>query len=314
MTVNLIELIEFINREYGLAVMQLTETKRGYYGETWCAESPFGKKFIKLVKSAEHRKRYEQSFSIMEYLNAQGIDAVSKPLKTVDSKLFVEFNNATLGVFEWINGDNIQNEQTKIAEYNILAEVYAVSASGLDIPIENFTTDVVDIFRRQCDKLHEQSQSETVASLLRLFDSKQTIIEHRAERLAHFSELCQSDRSHFYITHGDAGGNIIIDGGKYHLVDWDSPMYAPPERDAWFCLHWEWATKAFHDALNHRGIYYTLRTERLAYYCYKFFFLYLTFYLESYFDGSIDGDKIVGEVMEYFSCWIEDNIRFADAL
>ena len=46
----------------------------------------------------------------------------------------------------------------------------------------------------------------------------------------------------------------------------------------------------------------------------NFSFLYLTFYLESYLDGSIDGDKIVCEVMEYFSCWIEDNIRFADAL
>ena len=149
---------------------------------------------------------------------------------------------------------------------------------------------------------------------MRLFDNKRTIIEHRAERLAQFAELCQNDRSHFYITHGDAGGNIITDGEHFHLVDWDSPMYAPPERDAWFCLHWEWATSAFHDALTRHGIDYALRSERLAYYCYKFFFLYLSFYLESYFDKSIDGDKIVGEVTDYFSCWIEDNIKFADSL
>jgi len=68
---------------------------------------------------------------------------------------------------------------------------------------------------------------------------------------------------------------VIVSEGKYHIVDWDDPRLAPPERDAWFCMHWNWATAAFNKALRENGIEYALRIERMAYYCYQYFFFYL---------------------------------------
>ena len=97
-------------------------------------------------------------------------------------------------------------------------------------------------------------------------------------------------------------------------MDWDDPRLAPPERDAWFCLHWDWAMEAFNAALRANGIGYAVRPERLAYYCYHSYFFYLTEYMRTYFDiGDPDGE-IAAALSDYFDCWIENEIRYAEKL
>ena len=150
--------------------------------------------------------------------------------------------------------------------------------------------------------------------ILELLESQSSIFQHRASRLFYFSELCKYDKSNFYITHGDAGGNIITDDKYFYLVDWDSAMYAPPERDAWFCLNRDWAISAFHKSLNKYNIKYELKQERLVYYCYKYFFTYLNNYIEMYFEGNRDSKEIFIELTNYFNCWIENNIEYADKI
>ena len=71
----------------------------------------------------------------------------------------------------------------------------------------------------------------------------------------------------------------------------------------------DWARAAFHDALLQNGIIYTLRPERLAYYCYHYFFFYLTAYL----DGFTQFDK-VQTIEEYIDSWIEKSIEYADKI
>ena len=122
------------------------------------------------------------------------------------------------------------------------------------------------------------------------------------------------DASHFYITHGDAGGNVMVSGGDYYIVDWDNPRLAPPERDAWFCMYWDWAMDAFNEALRANGVNYTLRPERLAYYCYHFFFYYLTEYMHTFFEIGDENGKLAEALSGYFNGWIEEEIRFADGM
>ena len=97
---------------------------------------------------------------------------------------------------------------------------------------------------------------------------------------------------------------MIVDGDKYFIVDWDNPVLAPPERDAWVMCNRDWAREAFKNALNQNGISYTLRQEYLAYYCYDFFFYYLNVFLEA----SAQADKID----EYLNDWIKESIKYAD--
>lgn len=135
-----------------------------------------------------------------------------------------------------------------------------------------------------------------------------------AGRLVEFAERCKADRSNFYITHGDAGGNVIVNDDKFYIIDWDEPKLAPPERDAWFCMHWGWAMDAFHNALRQNDIEYTLNPDRLAFYCYHNFFLYLTEYLAAFHDLPDMRSALLEGITEYFDGWIKENLQYAGGI
>ena len=297
------KLLDFIRREYGIDAYGIYPAKRGFYGETWKLSTANKSYFTKIVYPTSHKSVYENSFPVIDHMNHHGIDFIGKIVRTSQGKLSVRFDSAVLGVFDWIDGENRQDEDTKIHEYQMLAKVYTVLTKGLVIQREDFTAVSADTF------LYQWSSLPPHTSLSVLFEQHRTKIEHRAERLHLFSERCRNDTSPFFITHGDAGGNYIANGDKKYIVDWDTPILAPPERDAWFCMSWDWAMDAFHDALRQNGIDYTLQKERLAYYCYHMFFYYLNAYIGRYtLTGVTEG------VDEYISGWIEESFQYADKI
>ena len=289
--------LDFIKNDYGIEAINLTPAKRGFYGETWRLDAVDARYYIKLVYAHAHMPVYERSFPLIQYLYDHGIDFISRIVKTTNGDLYTHFDSAVLGVFEWIDGENIQNEKTKVEEYKMLAKVYTVPSYGISISREDFSGNTAVKFFKQWDTLKDEP-------LCSLFDKNRAKIEHRAVRLKHFSRLCRDDTTDFFITHGDAGGNLIENGDRYFIVDWDNPIFAPMERDAWFCMSWDWAMIAFNDAIRKNGINYTLRPERLAYYCYDFFFYYLNAYLDAFTQAYI--------VEEYIDGWIEESFRYAD--
>lgn len=290
----------FIKHEYGIEAVDITPAKRGYYGETWRLNTVDTSYFLKLVYPALHMGIYENSFSIIQHLCNHGIDFISRIVKSKNCGLSTHFDGAVLGVFDWIDGEHIETDATKIPEYQMLAKVYTVPSNGLSIPREDFSGKSANKFFEQWNVLNDKQ-------LLSLLEKNRVKLEHRAERLKYFAEICKDDIAGFVITHGDAGGNLIVNGDKYFIVDWDNPILAPPERDAWVMCSRDWARDAFQNALRQNGILHTLRLERLAYYCYYFFFFYLTAYL----DGFTLTDTI-REIEEYIDGWIESSINYAD--
>jgi len=295
-------LLDFIKRAYGIKPLEITPAKRGFYGETWRLQTADADFFVKLVYPAAHRGIYESSFPVIKHLCDHGIDFISRVVPSINGALSARFDGAALGVFDWINGENMETDDTKIPEYRMLARVYAVPSGGLRIRQEDFSGNSAGKFFRQWEGLHDKQ-------LLSLLEKNRSKLEHRAERLRHFSALCQSDTAGFFITHGDAGGNLMRDGNRYFIVDWDYPLLAPPERDAWVMCSRDWAREAFQNALAQNGIAHILRKERLAYYCYYFFF----FYLAAYLDGFTRFDT-AGEIEAYIDGWIEASIQYADAV
>ena len=191
----------------------------------------------------------------------------------------------------------------------MLAKIYSSSKQGFDIPSVTFSNDVADTFFIKWNKLKSKQGIEHNNIMNSIFDKHEKKLYFRAERLSHFANLCKTDYSHFYFTHGDAGGNILVTDEKYYIIDWDEVMYAPPERDAWVMSCREWAMNAFNDSLNQNGIDYKLRNERIAFYCYHMFFQYLNELLNDFF---LSGQT--KEIEEYFDCWIEERIQYADSL
>ena len=296
-------LLDFIQREYGIEAIGIIPAKRSYYGETWQLDTAYASYFIKLVYSAAHKIIYERSFPVIQHICDCGIDFISRIKKTRGGCLSAQFDGAVLGIFDWIDGETRQDETTKSPEYQMLAKIYNVPTNGLILPSEDFSLESVNIFYGQWKSLPSNSQ---IREVFKRYGAK---IEHCAERLQVFSERCKNDLLPLFITHGDAGANVMIHNGQYRIVDWDNPILAPPERDAWFCQQWDWAMDAFNKALRQEGINYTLRPERLAYCCYDMFFRYLTWHMETYYEI---GGNLAEDLPDYFNGWIDETIKYAD--
>lgn len=258
----------FLCEEYGFRGIAITPAKRGFYGETWRLDTPGKSYFVKLVYFADHQYIYTCSFGVMDFLRSKGIDFISAIVKTTEGALFTRFDGAVLGVFNWIDGENIETDETKIREYQMLAKIYTVPSDGVHIRREDFSGKSADMFFKQW-ALSKDSE------ILLLLEKNRAKLEYRSHRLQHFAALCRKDTSHFYITHGDAGGNFFVSGDKAFLLDWDDVLLAPPERDAWVMGFRDWARCLFQRSLREQGIEYSLKPERLAYYSYYMFFFWL---------------------------------------
>ena len=290
---------EFIQNEYGIDAVDIVEAKRGFFGETWKVCSGDARYFVKLVYCDGYMSIYERSLPIVRHLCDHGIDFAGRIVKAKHGRVSSRFDGAAVGVFDWIDGVNTQTNATKILEYQMMAKVYAVSHNGLDIPIEDFSSRYADEFLAR----RRTSDDGLILSMLEINREK---LEHRAGRLSLFAELCRDDMSGFVITHGDVGGNFVVSGNRNYIVDWDGVALAPPERDGWVMCGYDWARDAFDKALRDAGINYKLRPERLAYYCYQFFF----YYLNSFIDARSD----VAVIVDYVDNWISESFRWADGI
>ena len=302
----------FLHNEYGLHSIHVAPAPRGYYGETWKVESQEGTYFVKVVYAKAHQERYAHSFTALEHIHQCGVPHTSTIVKTLSGALYAYFDSAVCGVFAWVEGNNVQNRNTKIAEYHILASVYAVPTEGLAIPRDSLDTNHADTFYRWLTWLEHHHDDATARQLWATFAQHRRELDERAERLALFAKRINMKELPFYITHGDAGGNIITQGDSFTLVDWDSVRLAPPERDAWFCLHWNWAIDAFNEALHSCGLAYTLQPNLLAYYCYDSYFYYLVEYMATFCE--LKNADMPETIEGFFHGWIAEELAFADKM
>ena len=295
----MLRLLDFIQSEYGINATNIVAAERGFYGETWRLYSLDADYFLKLVYCNEHKNVYERSFPVIQRLCDHGIDFISRIAKTKSGELSSRFDGAIVGVFNWIEGKNIETDETKTYEYQMLAKIYMIPCDDLCIPQEDFSSGY-------SDELFQRWHALNSGQILSLLESNRQKLEYRAEKLSLFSGLCRDDRTGFVITHGDAGGNFLMGNGRNYIVDWDGATLAPPERDAWVMCSHSWAMDVFHNALRQNGIVYSLRPERLAYYCYRFFFFYL--------NALVGTGSEAGAIERFIDSWIEDSIKWADGL
>ena len=302
---------DFICSEYRIRGIALTSAKRGYYGETWRLEASDKCYFVKLDYIPRHQIKFQNSLPVVEYLCSNGIDFIGKIIKTRNGGLYAHFNSAVLAVFEWIDAENIETDETKMPEYQMLCKVYPLTKQGFDIPTIEFSDDKAVSFYKQWEELKSAPPSKVNEDVLSMFEEHREKLSHRASRLLHFAYVCKADKSDFYITHGDAGGNFLVGNDRQYIVDWDEVMYAPLERDAWVMCCRDWARQLFNDTLKQHGIKYELRAERLAFFCYHMFFLYLCELLDDFLPH---GKKEKLEAYFNDDYFIEERMQFADTI
>lgn len=300
----------FIYKKYNIDAVTITPAKRGYYGETWQIKTESNSFFIKLDYVPRHKKIFQNSLSVVEYICNSNIDFINKIVKTRSGELYSIFNSAVMGVFEWIDGVNIETDKTKIPEYQMLCKIFSLTKQGFNIPTTEFSNATSICFYEKWKKINEAPLNEERAVLHSILTQYSEYLSHCALRLSYFASLCDKNKSDFYITHGDAGGNFLVGNGRNYIVDWDEVTYAPLERDAWVMCCRGWAVELFNNTLSQNNIKYKLLPERLAFFCYNMFFHYLCEFLD---DFTFHNNS--ARIKEYLeNGWIKERIKFADTL
>ncbi len=298
-----------IEAQYGIYARSIAPATRGYYGETWRLDADASAYFVKLDYMPRHRRLFEHSLPVVNYLYSRGIDFISRVAPTRSGTLCVEFEGAALGMFDWIEGHNLETDDTKAAEYALLSRIYPLTRPGFDIP----RVDYSDASARLCYRLWDELRASTgeASQLARgLLERNAALLERCARRLCTMADRARALDRPLYLTHGDAGGNFYVCGERNYILDWDEVMYAPLERDAWVMCCRDWARRLFEDTMRAAGIDCTLEPAVLAFYCYHMFFFYLSEFLADTLRFE-DAESL----RQYLTdSWIFERIAYADSV
>lgn len=93
-----------------------------------CADT--GLYFLKMDYFPFHQEKFRQSLSVIEYLCENGIDFVGRVIKTRENALYSNFDGAIIGLFEWVECENIETDDTKTAEYQMKRDLFPLSHRG----------------------------------------------------------------------------------------------------------------------------------------------------------------------------------------
>lgn len=305
------KLKQFLEQEYGFWVQNLTEAPRGFFGETWIAETGQEKRFVKIDRWSYHKGYYAASFPVIDYLRKQGIDFIPGVIPDKKGNLCTQYEEGVLGVFEYVSGEHTENYPIGRL-FQRLGKIYQISGDGLQLEREDFQAGSVKEYHQLVSQLdYSREPDRTIRNIL---SNNRSFLEDKESRLLHFSDLCRHLDCPMVITHGDAGGNCIVTPERFTIIDWDYPKLAAPERDTWFFMHRESQVKEIEQAFQTAGFDYELNRKRFAYYCYASLFYYIGEYLKAIGESSGETrERLVRQLEEYFrSSWILEQIACAD--
>jgi hypothetical protein len=289
----------FLEDRYGFAIREIAEAKRGFYGETWKVITDSDRYFIKIIYDALQMARYACSFEIIDHMFHHGIDFISRIIKTKQGGFYCLFHGGALGVFAFVEGENTEEyELSRLIRH--LAVIYRLQTGNLSVPTETFDTSCIDRLFQHIQVL-KSSRSQLAAEIAGVLEDNLGKLHHHAAQLPYLAGLCAKDNHGYHITSGDAGGNVILDGDQFTIIDWDDIVLAPIERDLWFYMQDEGWMEEIHETLAASGIAYRLQQDRLAFYCIRGFFHYLCEYLRCFLDSDEEEMKkdIADAVREY---------------
>ena len=254
-SLNKAKLKQKIKDEYNILIESFKFVPEGEFASSYIITSEENEKyFLKMYFPSRQRnsKIHQLDFSLeiaYQLYNNQGIKNVSYPIKTLKGKLKVQFEEADLTLWNFIEGKIVSAKKNKTDVFaeklGILLATIHNTTLKLEIKNENIMKFNIS-FREDlllCLKEITVCNRSTDRIFLRLKDMVTPLMNNILEALNYLEELSQKlelvTPIDYVICHTDPiRHNILVDkNGDIHLVDWDNVMLAPFEQDIWFYLN-----------------------------------------------------------------------------
>lgn len=198
-----------------------------------------GAYFVKLRRGALD----ELSVLLPAWLHGLGIAEIIPPLPASDGRLWARLGEFTLVLFPFVAGQDGYRAAMSEAQWRAFGAAFRRMHRAAPppeiarrIPRERYDPAGRAAVRAFLDRVAAGGYEEPVAARLAAFLHAQRAatlaLVARAERLA---EQLQARALPAVVCHGDIhAGNVLIAGERLFIVDWDTALLAPKERDLMF--------------------------------------------------------------------------------
>lgn len=225
----------------------------------------------------------EASVALPHFLRSQGVTPIIAPLTTKAGQLWAGLGSLKLVLYPFVEGENAYGVALSERHWHDLGKalkrIHTVELPPAIIRViqpETYSPEWREMTRGFLERVEDDTFDDPIAAELAVFLKAQRAevlnLVGRAEQLA---GSLQARSQHRVLCHGDLHpGNILIDASNaLFIVDWDSPVMAPQERDLMFFgggLGFAGYAAQEEEALFYRGYGPTpIDPTALAYYRYE---------------------------------------------
>ena len=236
-------IITCLEGDYGLSIAELTFMPLGADQNTAVyrvAGRDKNNYFLKLRKCDFN----EASVTIPYFLNQSGMQQVIPSISTRTGKLWAALNPFKVILYPFIEGHHGFESRLSKAQWTEFGKALKQFHSTTippkltaNIPQENFSPrwrDTVSAFYKRIEK--ETFIDPSAAELASFLISKKPATVDLIYRAERYAQQLKEQAPAFILCHADIHGwNLLIDkNGALYMVDWDTLLFAPKERDLMF--------------------------------------------------------------------------------
>ncbi|MBS4200836.1 aminoglycoside phosphotransferase family protein [Bacillus sp. FJAT-49732] len=236
------EIIQLIHSYYGLHAQSITFIPLGDKSFSYNIRCQNGDTFyLKLLdkKTQEEAiKQTEYYLPLLTELHEKSLfPSAIYPILTKDKRNKIEFDDIVFILFPWIDGptlaDSYPLEESYIRQIaKLLAALHTTTTiigNNIYLPTETFNADFLNELHTYVMTLQQRS---TPLELIDIITPKQKEIISLIEQVKELSKSFKYNQFPLVICHGDLwGGNLIQSPAGLRVIDWESVILAPMERE-----------------------------------------------------------------------------------
>ncbi len=181
--------------------------------------------------------------SFPKLLQDQGLSQIIAPLLSQKGELYTEFKAFKLMLFPFIEGANAYHKALSSKQWQELGQtlkrIHSAAmpdALKLQFSQETYSNDWRKLVNDFQTRIMQETFSDAVAGkVVTLLLEKQEVIKALLERTESLAKTLQNQALDQVPCHADLhAGNIHLTDDTFYLVDWDTLILAPKERDLMF--------------------------------------------------------------------------------
>ena len=235
--------LECIRAEYGLNAGRLEFLPLGADLGTavYRVTATDGTAYFLKLRSGEF---CEASLSVPRYLNDRGIRQVIPALRTRSHQLWAELTPYKVMLFPFIEGRNGSEKKLTPQQWVDLGgavkrfhATYIPSGITQGVRREDYSPRWRDGVKEYLGRIAQETFTDSVAiEMAAYLKTKKAEILRIVKRAGQLAILLQKQSPKFILCHADLHiwNLLVAESGRFYIVDWDTLIYAPRERDLMF--------------------------------------------------------------------------------